>query len=360
MPSPSTLATTTPYVDSLDASVSDAAKWSPKETTMLKSLIATADTDVDSLDDSKVPWRPGHALKVAATGGLYDRERQRVMIAAKRYSDYRAKNLAVNVTRDCNLTVDGNITLVVRQNLPTASSSSGSGASSTSASGTGSASGSASASSPLDGLEGVAWGHDRLAVTGNADFETHERMTLLAGLNTRYERVWNGSIMRIAGMEGVICAGFYLRVIMPISATISALVSGDVYGLGARASLIRVNLAGMGYRSVEACAWAIGFYYRSTAFTIEPILNTPTQHQPAKNIFRKIGRLMLALCPFLDLFVGAVSFMFQVLRTPFDLIMMAVNKIRGASKAKPPAGPPRTRLRTVGVTTQSRNVSLST
>ena len=374
MASPSTHGSSDPYIDLDDTAT---GKWTPAQTTMLSSLIATADASADSLASDPVPWRSGHALRIAANGGLYDRQRQHVMIAASKYSSYRAKNLAVNVTQDCNLTVDGNITLLVRQNLPptsksTASASgSGSASASSSASGSGSASASGSGSSsssgsssdspsPLDGLEGVAWGDDKLAVTGNADFKVHERMTLLTGINTRYERVWNGAIMRMAGMEGVICAGFYLRIIMPISATISALCTGDVYGGSARASLVRVNLAGLGYRSVEACVWAIGFYYRSTAFTIEPIIGTPTQHQPAKNIFRKIGRLMLALCPFLDLAVGAFSFFYQLLKTPFDLIYAGVRKALGVKKAKPPAGPPRSRVRTMGVCSQGRNLTLVT
>ena len=351
MPSPSTLAATDPYIDTIDDD--NVAKWSPAEATMLSSLIAMADKDRDLYEDdgSKVPWRVGHALKVAATGGLYDRQRRHVMIAADRYSGYRAKNSAVNVTEDCNLQVDGNITMVVRQNLPASASTSSSSASS-SASGSSSSSG----SSPLDGLEGVAWGQHRLAVTGNATYRANDRTTLLSGLHTRYERVWNGSIMRIAGMEGVICAGFYLRTIMPISATISALVSGDVYGVSGRASLVRVNLAGMGYRSVEACAWAIGFYYRSTAFTIEPIIGTPTQHQPTKNILRKIGRLMLALCPFLDLLAGLAAFF---IGGPYNLIKGGINKLRGKKKT-PQAGPPRVRVRNVGVCSQGRNISMIT
>lgn len=209
----------------------------------------------------------------------------------------------------------------------------------------------------MDGLENVTWGRSRLNVAGKAHFHTRERMTMLAGINNRYERVWNGAIMRLAGMEGVICAGFYMRILFPISMTLSAICSGDVYGGSVRASMVRLNMAGMGYRSVEACAWATGLHHQSTGFTIEPILGTPTQHQPAKNIFRKIGRLMMALCPFLDLAVGVFSFLFQLLRAPFDAAMAGYNKLRGIKKKpKPPSGPPRSRIRTAGVTIKGANI----
>ena len=122
----------------------------------------------------------------------------------------------------------------------------------------------------------------------------------------------------------------------------------------AHASVItgaRIYVAGLGYRSADSAAWAMGAYIRSTNFTIEPVIGSPSQTTPASKMSQKIGRIALGLCPFLEIGLGIVML-------PIGLVSMLVNKIRGRKPQKP-QGPPRMRTRTA-VVMESTGTHLTT
>ena len=162
-------------------------------------------------------------------------------------------------------------------------------------------------------------------------------------------KTWNGGVVRLAGMEGVICGGAFLRVYAGPSMHIVALNSGDVYGGAGRTSAARVNIAGIGYRSCDSgSAWTAGVYVRNTNFTIEPALGTPSQQPIRKSLAGKMGKIALAVCPFAEIGFGLAS----VLVAPIGLILAAVNKLRKKPPGRPPATEPRSRFRSVGLTSQ--------
>ena len=281
------------------------------------------DAGDDTSDNDPMPWRSGHSLRITGTGGLYDLERRRISIAPGGYSRQTLGNLTLNVTGNCDLTADGDQTLSIG---PQSSSSDTDDTDDTN---------DANAS---DGLAGTLWGRDKLVVRGQASMRAKDRMTLMSGT---YQRFWSGGIVKLAGMEGVICGGVFVRVHTGPSATIAPLCSGDVYGGAARASAVRTYVAAMNYRAAVGAAWAYGAYVRSTSFTIEPVIGSPSQNTPTKNLAAKAGKIAMAMCPFLDMAVG-------VMMMPFGLfgLCQAVYKKVKKIPPKPPSGPPRVRSRT--------------
>ena len=261
-----------------------------------------------------VPWKDGHQLEITGRGGLYNLERRRVTVAAKAYHSRVRKNRDVQVTGDYTSTVDGDATVTIAPgNVPVTS----------------------------PGLE-------KLTVNGAATMEFGERRTLLTGT---VNRVWTGPIKRMIGMEGVICGGAFARIHAGPAMTIAALMSGDVYGGAARVAGARIYVAGLGYRSADSASWAMGAYIRSTNFTIEPEIGSPSQTTPASKMSEKIGRIAMGLCPFLEIGIG-------LLMLPIGLVSMLVNKIRRRSP-KTAIGPPR--MRTInGVVMTSTGMEVHT
>ena len=318
MPSSTTRTTSTPrYIEAGTAS----EKWKPSQPTTLQSLLAIVDgpdetldetsddtgdetsddTGDDTSDSDPMPWRPGHSLRITGTGGLHDLERRRISIAPGGYSKQTLKNLTLNVTGNYDLTVDGDQTLSIGPHSSSSSSPSGTSdtddsESSSPSAGTGDTDDSESSSSSSgtddtnasDRLAGTLWGRDKLVVRGEANMSAKDRLTLISGT---YQRFWSGGIVKLAGMEGVICGGVFVRVHTGPSATIAVLCSGDVYGGAARASGVRTYVAAMNYRAAVAAAWACGAYVRSTSFTIEPVLGSPSQDAPTKNLAKKAGKI---------------------------------------------------------------------
>ena len=244
------------------------------------------------------PWKDGHELEITGRGGLYNLERRRVTVAAKAYHSRVRKNRNVHVRGDYASTIDGDASVTI-----------------------------APGRVPVD-----APGLEKLTVRGSATMELGERRTILTGT---VNRVWSGPIKRMIGMEGVICGGAFARIHAGPAMTIAALMSGDVYGGAARVAGARIHVAGLGYRSADSAAWAMGAYIRSTNVTVEPAIGSPSQVTPTSKISQKLGRIALGLCPFLEIGLGLVML-------PVGLVTMLANKIRGR-KPKPPSGPPRTR-----------------
>ena len=185
-------------------------------------------------------------------------------------------------------------------------------------------------------------------MTGQAKMEFHERTTLMTGT---IERIWNGGVTRMTGMEGIICAGAFLRAFGGPSLHVTALASGDVYGGVARVSALRLNMAGLGYRSSDSgVQWATGVYIRSTNFTIEPALGTPSQTPMKKSWASKIGKILFGICPFFEILSGVFSLLVLM---PLGLIVALINKLRRKPPKPPVPTVPRTRMRVAGISSQT-------
>ena len=202
------------------------------------------------------------------------------------------------------------------------------------------------------------WGVDSLTVEQDADITFGSRLVITGG---SVERTWNGGVIRLASMEGTICGGAFLRIHASPSMTMSAMLTGDVYGGIARASVARTYLAVLEYRAAKAAAWAMGMYTRNATFVIEPVINSPSGETPKSNIARKLSRLtktfdaVRMLCPPLDIAVGVI-----MLPVALYGIFALIRGLLKKGKAAPPSGPPRTRTRTAGAISQTSGSVLVT
>ena len=331
MPSDTTGSDTTKYIEKNNP-------WRPMEASLIESLLGVPDTRARNINFDAVPWRNGYELSIVGSGGIQELEDRRVVIAAMQHTSYVGRHLEKTVTGESKLHVHHDLTVSVYP-LPTGDSA-------------GSASGSSSGDSgESTAITGVPWGEDKLTVVGDATWDVGDRMTLMTGA---IRRDWTGRIMRLAGMEGVICMGLHMRIITGAAMSVSALMSGDVYGGAARAALLRMHVGGFVYRSVEVCAWAGLGYVRSTGVTIEPAIGSPTQNTPETRLWMKLGRLSLALCPFLDMAIGIATLQLNIAIALGTSIASKIKK----EPPKPPAGRPRTRTRACGLFNQMNTMEI--
>ena len=291
----------------------DGGLWDPGVGPTLDALIAVADYSSEQLKTAGVPWLRKHQLDIVATGGLRSRDRRRVTVVPGSYFSAARKDVSTKVAGDDSSRFDHDLAASIG-------------------------------------------GEDKLVVARGASIELGERMTTATGT---INRVWTGAITRLVGMEGIICGGAYGQILGGMSATVAAVVSGDVYGGCARVAGVRSYLAALGYRSADGpVSWALGAYVRKTAFVIEPIVGSPGREAPDKGAAR-IGKLMLKIgggvCPFVEIGAGLVSLVALV---PL-LIAGAVRKKMGKVK-KPPPMLPRTRARTCGVVKESASMDITT
>ena len=271
-------------------------------------------------DSHTPPWAGGQLLEFVGSGGIEVRERNRDTIAAQHYMSAVGGDIHTRIGGDCSVQVDKDSLLSIKDE--------GGG--------------------DEDGVLFFGPRGDKLVVKGDAQLYTEEKMVLGA---CDVERRWEGAILRMIGMEGIICGGVFLKTFTGgISTTMAPLVSGDVYGGAAHASAARVRVsATLGYRSSEMAAWACTFYVRKAWTTIEPVPGSMTQ-DPSRTLAEKVGRCLLGTNPILDIMWG-VAFMPMAI---FSLIKAIKDKIQGKeSEAQPPQGPPRTRTRVVGGTVQT-------
>ena len=159
----------------------------------------------------------------------------------------------------------------------------------------------------------------------------------------------------MAGLEGVICGGGFVRVIAGPALHLAQIVSGDVYGGGLHASAMRLHAAGFGYRSAELAAWASGLYVRATGTTITPVIGSPSRTFSKRSLAAKIARIGLGLCPPLDIMVGLAG----LALIPVMALIAGIQKLRGI-KPKPPKTNPRSLVRTVGFRSQTTAKELNT
>ena len=290
------------------------ASWREAETPILDSLIE----QVPEWSE-RPPWQPGYELHIRGQGGLVSKERRRYAIVG--HGGY-----ANIVGRHRTLTTDYQSTICSKDRKIMFDRP-----------------------DQTDDLD-APWGRDKLVVEGDASQTYHGRTLMMSGT---VQRTWHGGVMRLASMEGVICGGVLTRVIASPSATLSALMSGDVYGGAARVSAVRTYLAVLHYRAAKSAAWAMGVYVRNATFVIEPIISSPSAETPKGRIARKLARLAKAadvarmVCPVVDIMAGVITFPLAIYGI-FKLLKSIVRK----PVPIPPSGPPRIRTRNVGIHTE--------
>lgn len=275
---------------------------------------------VPSASDKR-PWQAGHGLHIQGLGGLVSKERRHFTILG--HGAY------ANHIGGCRTLVANSQTIRTTKELTTSI-------------------GRGDNAPAVD----VPWGRDSLTVDGDAEITVGSRLVMMSGF---VERNWNGGVMRLASMEGVICGGAFVRLIASPSATLSGLMSGDVYGGCARVAAVRTYLAVLHYRAAATAAWACGLYYRNATFTVEPVIGSPAAGGPVSALAAKLARLarMLEvarmLCPVLDILVGVVTFVPMGIYALYSLIAGIVK----TPTPIPPAGPPRVRVRNSGLELES-------
>ena len=292
------------------------ASWRTADVPILDSLIEK----VPASDEHR-PWIAGHALQIRGFGGIVSKERSHYTILGNgEYANYVAGGRTLEAGEQ-TVAADSVSTVIARRD--------GAGEDAS-----------------------VPWGRDSLTVLGDAEVTVGSRTVLMGGI---IQRNWNGGVMRLASMEGIICGGGFLRLIAGPSATLSALSTGDVYGGCARVAVVRTYLAVLQYRAAAVAAWAVGVYLRSASFVIEPIIGMPSSGGPVSNTASKLARLGRALsaarmlCPPLDIFIGVATFVPLGIYGLYKLIAGIVKK----PVPVPPAGPPKVRIRNVGMSQET-------
>lgn len=305
-----------PWVDTSAGSATPAAGSS-------LGAVVGAGSGSASAGASPVPWRTGHALHLKGQGGVVQKERRHyTLVADGQYTNHIGGCRTLRADTQSFHTAGAMVVNVGRTTVAPA--------------------------------RPVPWGSDALTVHGNADVEFHDRRIMMAGLISRN---YLGGVMRLASMEGVICGGFFMRSIFGPAMTASALMTGDVYGGVARVAMVRTYLALLHYRAAAAAAWASLTYMRCASFVIEPMLSVPSDRTPTGNAASKLARLsrtfsaVRAICPPIDILCGVVMLpLLPIMLGKFLFMLLAK---RAAShlrpKAKPPSGPPRTRIRNTAV-----------
>ena len=172
--------------------------WEPSGSNTLESLFAFADLPSSEFADKGTPWEPGHQLQITGWGGMRSYDKRRVTIARSSYESHVSGRRDEVIEGDYNVTVDDKYSVSVMSD-------------------------------------------DSLDVSGDMEWEFHEKLTLMSG---KINRLWHNGVARYIGMEGIICGGAFSKTFVAGSATICAVASGDVYGGCARTSASRVYIFG--------------------------------------------------------------------------------------------------------------------
>lgn len=249
------------------------------------------------------PWASGYELRMVGVGGMQSEERRRIMILPR--------TLRINIQGDLDVNVEEESKLRAE----------------------------------WSSNESIS-GKDSITVGGGAEFTWHARNILIThgGVN----RIWTGQIRKYIGQDGVICLGLFARLFTGASMTMSALVSGDVYGGAAKSAAARVYIFGFGYRAAKAAAWLTPAYIRLNNYVIEPATGTAAGEAPTKSYASKAAQIIIALCPFLEILSGMAAI-------PIGIFMAVLNKVR-KKKPIPPVGPPRIRTIKAGYISYNYNL----
>ena len=281
--------------------------WRPEGKTILEGLLEQVPKEL-----ARRPWRPGLELHIQGVGGFVGKERRHYTILGHgSYTNYIGGCRTLSVENQ-TLKTSKNLTVTIGGGDPK--------------------------SMPDD----IVPGRDVLTVKGDANLTFGGRTVMMSGV---MRRDWRSGVMRLASMEGIICGGAFLRLIASPSVTLSALMTGDVYGGCARVSAVRTYLAVLQYRSARLVGKASLLYVRNASFVIEPVINVKTQETPKSNLARKLARLSKVVevarmvCPVLDILVGLVTLV------PIGLIALVglIQKARGKADPTTMTGPPRLR-----------------
>ena len=288
--------------------------WRPAGMPMLNALLEHVPGETD-----RRPWQPGMELNVHGQGGLVSKDRRRfTIIGHGEYANHVGGCRTLAANKQGIRTTKQLTTRITRGESATGRSSTG---------------------------------RDSLNVDGDAEVTFGGRLVMMSGI---LNRQWNGGVMRLASMEGVICGGGFLRLIASPSATISGLNTGDVYGGCARVAVVRSYLAVLQYRAAQTATWTSAIYNRTATFVVEPVVGSPSAN-PVSNTASKLARLgrtfamARMLCPVLDILVGVVTFVPFGIYAIYKLISGVVKK----PVAAPLTGPPRIRIQTTPVCVSS-------
>lgn len=312
----------------------DNDRWIPERGTILDSLLAVAD-DADNGDSQPKPWQAGHVLEFSSYGGQRTLERRRKAASSGGYSNTVTGNQSTDITGSYTARYNGGSVVIGPPAPPE---------------GEGNDEAEAQRQADLQsGLqEGLSASTDRLSVAGNADINYENRTILMSG---SINRLWQGGITKFVGMEGAICGGAFVRTIAGPSMTLSALVSGDVYGGSLRVAAARVHMALLSYRSLDAIAWACGYWGRFSTFVIIPPIKTDDAGATRRS---QIGKWLLkisgTMLPLIEIAWGLLMLVVALIKGLFALLA----KVGAAIKARLPVIPgPRNEIRTAGVTSQT-------
>lgn len=266
-------------------------------------------------DSRRPPWGEKTHLTLAASGGIRVRERRREMIAGQHYMRSVAGDQTVDVAGDATLHVRNDMQAVTHGVK-------------------------ASEHRPPEP------GREKLTVMGDMTWRTDDRITL--GREITFKRVWTGPIVRMIGMEGVMCGGPFMKTFSGISTTMAPLMSGDVYGNGNHAALSRIRMSPvLAYRSTEQANWQCAIYRRVCNHVIEPV-DGSAAHKAAKEGWKQLKKWGVNSNPVTDIGFGLASMV-------ISLTKMAYRKATG-KKAEPDQnkGPKRTLTRTANGISQTR------
>ena len=281
--------------------------WEQTESNTLDSLLAVAGWDPEQREKNGTPWREGDLVEFRGIGGMEVRgARHEVVAGARAYT---------KVSGDRDLVVNGDMRVNVhRGNLMLTA-----------------------ADSKPDAI-------DSLTVHGHMHSESGKTRTTIG--TGRVDRMYHGPHVKIAGMEGIICAGAWSRTYTTSYMTLAGLKMGDVFGGAVMASGTRTHISSVLYRSVEYSHWDMGTYTRNVQSCIQPIVGSaaPVDGKWARrrDIAQKIA---FTIMPVLGMLYGIVMLPVAL----FGLAKLGYGLATG-KKSTAPAGPtrPRTHVRTIG------------
>ena len=180
-------------------------------------------------------------------------------------------------------------------------------------------------------------GTDRLVVGGAARIASEERRVVMRG---RFERHSIGAVSRMAGLEGFIVGGVFVRAEAGASLSLAALATSDVHGGAARISGVRTQVSGIQYQTSRGTVRAAGLLVRAAGVVVEPVTGSPGREPPRRSLAAKAARIGMAagsMLPFFGLATAVVS-------VPVGIGRLIARARRGRGSTGPP-GAPRIRTR---------------
>ena len=276
-------------------------QWEPVEDNTLDSLLLTAGWDQEQRDWLGTPWRKGDEAVYRGMGGMEVRGSRHEVVAT---------GYASHLSGDRHLVVNNDVDITIKESQQIVQHDSGQGI-------------------------------DALTVRGNMTWDA--RLNRLVIGSGTIDRLWKSAILKITGMEGVICGGAWNRTFAGGLMTTSGMRMGDVFGGAVVGTGARVNVSRVMYRSSEYASWTMNAYTRNMVAVVEPLIGSaataPTKVGRAKDIALKISFTILPLLGVLFLAALPIILLFA--------FVAALDRKYFAAPAAAGAGAPRVRTRTV-------------